>query len=81
MGAKKNLPPGVPPTAEDLARLRREGAPAGLCESCRHARVLASRTSLFLRCGLAEVDPAFSRYPPLPVLACRGHQQRGEAEG
>lgn len=69
---------GRVPTAADLARLAREGAPAGLCETCRHARVLASRSSVFLRCALAEVDPDFPRYPRLPVLACRGWRPRGE---
>lgn len=67
--------PGRPATPEDFARLADAGARAGLCETCRHARVLASRTSLFLRCGLAETDPRFPRYPPLPVLACRGWQR------
>jgi hypothetical protein len=67
---------GRPPTAEDLARLAREGAPAGLCETCRHARVLASRASLFLRCGLAESDPSLPRYPRLPVVACRGYERK-----
>lgn len=63
---------GRRPAAEDLARL---GAPAGLCATCRHARVLASRTSVFLRCAMAEVDPAFPRYPRLPVEACRGYER------
>lgn len=72
---------GRPPKAEDLARLARESAPAGLCETCRHARVLASRTSLFLRCGLAETDPSFPRYPPLPVVACRGYERKEGAGG
>lgn len=76
-----NDPIGRPPTAEDLARLARESAPAGLCETCRHARVLASRTSLFLRCGRAETDPSFPRYPPLPVVACRGYERREEGDG
>ena len=67
---------GKEPTAEDLARLARTGAPAGLCETCRHARVVASRSSLFLRCGKAEADPSFPRYPRLPVAVCGGWQPR-----
>lgn len=59
-------------TAEALARL---GGPAGLCATCRHAGILASRASTFLRCGMAGVDPAFPRYPRLPVLACRGYER------
>lgn len=59
-------------TAEALARL---GAPAGLCATCRHARTLASRASVFLRCGMVELDPSFPRYPRLPVLACKGYER------
>lgn len=66
---------GGPVTAATLERL---GAPAGLCATCRHAAVLASRSSVFLRCGMAEVDPAFPRYPRLPVLACRGYARTEE---
>jgi hypothetical protein len=44
----------------------------GLCATCEHLRLLASPRSVFVRCGLAEVDPAFVRYPPLPVRACPG---------
>lgn len=66
---KPKTPPGRPPTSEDLYRL---GVPLGLCETCRHARVLSSKRSAFLRCGLAEVNPAFPRYPRLPVMGCDG---------
>jgi hypothetical protein len=48
------------------------GMDPGLCGSCRHRELLASPRSVFLRCGLAAVDPAFRRYPSLPVLACGG---------
>ncbi|HZR80120.1 MAG TPA: hypothetical protein VFD92_03400 [Candidatus Binatia bacterium] len=45
----------------------------GLCAGCAHARRIASaRGSTFWLCGLAERDPAFPRYPRLPVVACRG---------
>ncbi len=46
----------------------------GLCAACVHLRLLASKRSVFVRCGLAEIDPAFVRYPPLPVRACRGYR-------
>lgn len=55
-------PPGRPPLA----------TPPGLCEHCVHARLVASARSAFLRCGLADSDPRFPRYPPLPVLRCAG---------
>jgi hypothetical protein len=69
---------GRPPSADDLARLERSAAPPGLCATCRHASVLASRSSVFLRCGRAEVDPTFPRYPRLPVVACRGYERAEE---
>ncbi|HXO21389.1 MAG TPA: hypothetical protein VOA87_15865 [Thermoanaerobaculia bacterium] len=48
--------------------------PPGLCARCRHLRLQASDRSVFVRCGLAETDPRFPRYPPLPVLDCEGYQ-------
>jgi hypothetical protein len=54
-------------------RLRRDAI--GLCGSCRHRREQASRRgSIFQRCARADSDPAFSRYPPLPVRRCAGHE-------
>jgi hypothetical protein len=59
----------------DERRALTEGLPrAGHCASCVHLRLLASKTSVFVRCALAEEDPRFAKYPPLPVLACAGHQ-------
>jgi len=48
---------------------------AGLCATCEHLRVQASKTSVFVRCGLAEVDSRFPKYPPLPVRVCGGYRQ------
>ncbi|MFP3941891.1 MAG: hypothetical protein ACOC7L_02650 [Acidobacteriota bacterium] len=73
----KKVPTGHRPSAEDLAALEAAGVRPGLCATCRNARVLASRSSLFLRCAVAEVDPAFPRYPRLPVLECSGYSRRG----
>ena len=48
---------------------------AGLCASCRFVEVItSSRGSTFYLCTLSETDPAFRRYPILPVLQCTGHQ-------
>lgn len=63
---------GGRPSAGDRRRLAELAVPPGLCATCEHLRLVASRRSLFVRCGLADTDPAFPRYPPLPVLACRG---------
>jgi len=52
-----------------LARL---AVQPGLCAGCVHLRLLASPRSVFVRCGLADSDAAFPRYPALPVLRCAG---------
>ena len=45
----------------------------GLCGDCRWARaVVSDRGSRFLRCGRADDDPSFPRYPALPVRECPG---------
>jgi len=33
------------------------------------------RGSTFFRCGRADTDPRFPRYPPLPMLKCIGYEQ------
>jgi len=49
----------------------------GLCSTCRWARIVTNRRgSTFFRCGRAESDARFPRYPPLPVLRCVGYEQR-----
>ena len=51
----------------------------GLCADCRHARRIRSgKGSEFLLCGRGAEDPAYTRYPPLPVVRCPGYE-RGEA--
>jgi hypothetical protein len=62
-------------TAAD-ALLERLPAHPGLCAGCFHRRLLASARSVFLRCGLADDDPRFPRYPRLPVVACAGYRRR-----
>lgn len=53
---------------------------AGLCDGCRQARIRRSTRSAFLLCGRAAADPAFARYPRLPVLTCAGFEP-GEPVG
>ena len=61
--------PGTPEA--DLERT------VGLCARCRHARRQSTRRgSTFWRCELAETDARFVRYPPLPVRACPGFEER-----
>ncbi|MEA2195754.1 MAG: hypothetical protein QOG42_2468 [Solirubrobacteraceae bacterium] len=66
-------------TGEERRLLERLAVPPGLCATCEHLRLLASRRSVFVRCGLAAVDPRFPRYPPLPVRVCGGYlaQEQG----
>jgi hemoglobin len=54
----------------------------GLCGGCRWARaVVSARGSRFLRCGRADDDPAFARYPALPVRTCAGFEAERGALG
>ena len=53
----------------------------GLCADCRHMRRITSdRGTTFYRCGLADADPAFAKYPRLPVLQCRGYDRGADAK-
>jgi hypothetical protein len=65
---------GGAPGAERQRLLRRLGGPPGLCATCAHLVLVSSPRSVFVRCGLAATDPAFVRYPPLPVRLCAGHR-------
>jgi hypothetical protein len=49
-----------------------------LCESCAHMReVVTPRGSRFLLCLLSQSDHRFPRYPPQPLLLCKGYERRG----
>ena len=49
----------------------------GLCSVCRFARVQSSaKGSVFWRCARAQADARFLAYPPLPVGACSGFEER-----
>jgi hypothetical protein len=48
---------------------------AGLCDSCRHQRLIRNtRGSTFSLCERSRTDPGYPRYPRLPVRTCRGHE-------
>jgi hypothetical protein len=52
-------------------------APAGLCDTCRHQRIIRNtRGSEFSLCERSRTDPDFPRYPRVPVLECRGFERR-----
>jgi hypothetical protein len=49
--------------------------PPGLCDRCRHQRVVATtRGSRFSLCERSRDEPAYPRYPRLPVLRCDGFE-------
>jgi hypothetical protein len=50
-------------------------ASAGLCDSCRHQQLVRNtRGSTFSLCRRSREDPAYPRYPRLPVVACPGYE-------
>ena len=50
---------------------------AGLCDSCSHQKeVRNTRGSTFSLCNRSKDDPAYPRYPRLPVLTCAGYEIR-----
>jgi hypothetical protein len=43
----------------------------GLCRRCAEAHaVVSGRGSTFWRCRVHDRDPAWPKYPPLPVVRC-----------
>lgn len=53
--------------------------PAGLCDRCRHQRVIGNtRGSSFSMCERGLRDGRYPKYPPLPVLRCPGFVPRHE---
>jgi len=63
--------------AEAKKKLSLASVLPGLCADCKHLWLAVSARSAFVRCGLAEEDARFLRYPPLPVRECSGFA-RGE---
>jgi hypothetical protein len=60
----------------DRSALDRLPVHPGLCASCVHLELQASKRSVFARCGSSEADPRFPRYPRLPVVACAGFEPK-----
>jgi hypothetical protein len=59
-------PPGAPLSAPR----------AGLCDRCVHQQVVRNtRGSVFSLCLRSRSDPAYPRYPRVPVLACDGYER------
>ncbi|HET7054757.1 MAG TPA: hypothetical protein VFI09_12680 [Solirubrobacterales bacterium] len=52
-----------------------EGALHGLCDSCAHQQLVPNtRGSVFSLCRRSREDPAYPRYPRVPVLRCAGYE-------
>ena len=51
--------------------------PAGLCDSCRHQRLVhTTRGSTFSLCLRSKTEPdRYPRYPRLPVATCAGYER------
>jgi hypothetical protein len=50
---------------------------SGLCAVCRHQQIVRNtRGSVFSLCRRSRTDPAYPRYPRLPVMECRGYEPR-----
>jgi hypothetical protein len=55
--------------------MRGVAGPVGLCEQCRHVRVLKNdRGSIFIQCLLGLSDPTYPKYPRLPMVSCQGFE-------
>jgi len=53
----------------------------GLCATCQHVKSTATkRGSVFYLCLRSQTDASFRKYPPLPVLQCRGYEPQGDGE-
>jgi len=53
----------------------------GLCASCAHHRwIVSGRGSRFLFCEYSKSDPAFPKYPALPVFDCPAYSQAGKED-
>jgi hypothetical protein len=51
---------------------------AGLCDTCRHQKLIHNtRGSTFSLCERSKSDPAYPKYPRIPVQRCGGHEPRG----
>jgi hypothetical protein len=77
------VPGGEAPWVKEvkLARVEQETAAAavGLCLTCVFAqRIQSPRGSIFFLCERSRTDPAFPRYPRLPVLQCVGYVREEE---
>ncbi len=53
---------------------------SGLCATCLRRRDVVTARSSFVFCTKSQTDPAFPKYPRLPVLTCAGYEPRPGAD-
>ena len=53
----------------------------GLCAHCRHGRPIEGARSTFWLCERSRSDPAYPRYPRLPVVHCAGFEDSEAHDG
>jgi hypothetical protein len=54
----------------------------GLCASCVYVRIVQHPRGGddYYRCGKHDEDPAYPKYPPLPVRHCDAYRNAGATE-
>ena len=58
------------------------GPTGGLCDSCVYQQLVRNtRGSTFSLCRRSREDPAYPRYPRLPVLECPGYEPAERESG
>jgi hypothetical protein len=74
--------PRYPFPMPDSANPAPRTADSGLCATCLHARTIESaKGSQFLLCQRSATDPAYPKYPRLPVLSCPGYEPKDTPRG
>ncbi|MFY9487949.1 MAG: hypothetical protein WAP35_04530 [Solirubrobacterales bacterium] len=61
---------------------RPPGAPGryGLCDTCVNAKLIRNtRGSSFVMCLMHKTDDRFPKYPPVPIVECRGFAEPSES--
>ncbi|NJN64633.1 MAG: hypothetical protein HC882_06970 [Acidobacteria bacterium] len=52
----------------------------GLCGTCALARaIVTAKGTQYTLCERSRIDPAYRRYPQLPVRQCLGYEPRSES--
>ena len=51
----------------------------GLCIACAHSeKVVSAKGSMFFLCKRFKTEPAFPKYPKLPVRSCAGFEEHAQ---